>query len=142
MYQDIINFSHGCAQCAIVTGSGRRQLPPLQSIPVDHPFQIVGLDIIASPLTAFGNKYAIVFQNRFTKWPMVYATPDQKTERITKLLTQEIMPMFGVPEVLLTDRGTNLLSCLMQNVCSLLGMKKIITTVHHPQCYRMVEWFN
>ena len=27
-----------------------------------------------------------------------YATPDQKTERINKLLAQEIVPMFGVPE--------------------------------------------
>ena len=76
----------------------RRQLPPVQSIPIDHPFQIVGLDIMALPLTARGNSYAIVFQDMFTKWLMVYATPDQKTERITKLLTQEIVPMFGVPE--------------------------------------------
>ena len=50
--------------------------------------------------------------------------------------------MFGVPEALLTDRGTNLLSCLMQDVCSLLGMKKINTTAHHPQCNGMVERFN
>ena len=35
---------------------------------------------------------------------MVYATPDQKAERIAKLLTQEIVPMFGVPEALLSDR--------------------------------------
>ena len=36
---------------------------------------------------------------------MVYATPDQKAERIDKLLTQEIVPMFGVLEALLSDRG-------------------------------------
>ena len=63
IYQDIINYSRGFAQCAIVIGSGRRQLPPLQSIPVDHPFQIVGLDIMALPLRARGNRYAIVFQD-------------------------------------------------------------------------------
>ena len=73
---------------------------------------------------------------------MVYATPDQKAERITKLLAQEIVPMFGVPEVLLSDRGTNLLSCLMQDVCKLLGMKKLNTTAHHPQCNGMIERFN
>ena len=50
--------------------------------------------------------------------------------------------MFGVPEALLTDWGTNLLSCLMQGVCSLLGMKKINTTAYHPQCNGMVERFN
>ena len=45
------------------------------------------------------NKFAI-FQDLFTKWPVIYATPDQKAERIAKLLTQEIVPMFGVPEAL------------------------------------------
>jgi len=59
---------------------------------------------------------------------MVYAIPDQNTERIAKLLTQEIVLMFGVPEALRSDRDTNLLSCLMQDVCKLLGMKKLNTT--------------
>ena len=73
---------------------------------------------------------------------MVYATPDQKAERIAKLLTQEIVPMFGVPEALLSDRGINLLSHLMQDVCKMLGIKKLNTTSHHPQCNGMIERFN
>ena len=132
MYQDILNAVKSCPQCATVTGNGKKQLPPLQSIPlqsipVSHPFQIVGVDIMELPLTTNGNKYAIVFQDLFTKWPMVYATPDQKAERIVKLLAQEIVPMFGVPEVLLSVRGTNLLSHLMQDVCKMLGIKKLNT---------------
>ena len=142
MYQDIINYVRNCPQCAIATGVGRRQSPPMKSIPVDHPFQIVGIDIMELPLTTNGNWYAIVFQDLFTKWPMVYATPDQKAMRIAKLLAEEIVPMFGVPEALLSDRGTNLLSCLMQDVCKLLGIKKLNTTAHHPQCNGMVERFN
>ena len=138
----IISLLFHSAQCAIVTGSGRRQLPPMQPIPVDHPFQIIGIDIMELPLTANGNKYAIVFQDLYTKCPMVYATPDQKVERIAKLFAQEIVPMFGVPEALLSDRGTNLLSCLMQDVCILLQMKKLNTTAHHPQCNGVIERFN
>jgi len=79
MYQD---YAHNCPQCAIVTGAGRRQSPPMKSIPVDHPFQI-GVDIMELSVTTRGNRYAIVFQDLFTKWPMVYAAPDQKAVRIT-----------------------------------------------------------
>ena len=50
--------------------------------------------------------------------------------------------MFGVPEVLLSDQGTNLLSCLMQDICKLLGIRKLNTTAHHPLCNRMVKRFN
>ena len=126
MYRDIINYTGGCAQCAIVSGGGKKQLPPMQSISVDHPFQIIGVDIMELPLTSNGNRYVIVFQDLFTKWRMVYVIPDQKTERIVKLFTQEIVPMFGVPEVLLSDCGTNLLSFLMQDDVSCLELKNLI----------------
>ena len=141
MYQDIINYTHNCPQCAIASGVGRRQSLPMKSIPVDHPFQIVSIDIMELPLAASGNKYAIVFQDLFTKWPMVYAAPDQMVTRLAKILVNEIVPMFGVPEALLSDRGTNLLSCLIQDVYKLLRMKKLKTTAHHPQCNDMVERF-
>ena len=32
---------------------------------------------------------------------MVYAAPDQKAVRIAKLLAEETVPMFGVPEALI-----------------------------------------
>ena len=52
------------------------------------------------------------------------------------------MPQFGVPECLLSERGTNLLSHLMTDVCKLFGIKKVNATSHHPQCDGMIERFN
>lgn len=50
--------------------------------------------------------------------------------------------MFGVPESLLSDRGTNLLPHLMLDACNLLGVNKLNTTAYHPECDGMVERFN
>ena len=50
--------------------------------------------------------------------------------------------MFGVPESLLSDHGTNLLAHVMMDVCSLLGVTKLNTTAYHPQCNGMVERMN
>ena len=52
------------------------------------------------PVAAKGNRYVIDF---FTKWPMVYPTPDQKAKHIAELLVKEVEPMFGVPETLLSN---------------------------------------
>ena len=86
-----------------------------------------------------GNKHVLVFQDYFTKWPMVYAIPDQKTHRIVDILVKEIVPTVGVPESLLSDRGTNLFSHLMTDVCKALGITKLNTTAYHPQCDGLVE---
>ena len=63
------------------------------------------------------------------------------TERLTRLLCEEIVPMFGVPEALLSDRRTNLLSHLMLDVCKLLGIEKLNTS-YHPECDGMIERLN
>ena len=74
----------------------------------------------------------MVFQDYLTKWPMVFLVTDQN----------EVIPLFGVPESLLSDRETNLLSHLMLDICKALGIKNLNTTAYHPQCDGMVERFN
>ena len=142
MYRDTVRFTSNCPQCVTVTGGGHHHRPPLHPIPVSCPFQIVGVDIMELPTTNRGNRYVLIFQDFLTKWPMAFPMPDQKSHRIAELLMNEMIPQFGVPECLLSDRGTNLLSHLMTDVCKLLGLQKLNTTSHHPQCDGKVERFN
>ena len=142
MFSDVQQFCKSCPQCVIVSGSGRRNKPPLHPIPVQRPFQIVGVDIMDLPITQQGNKHVVVFQDFFTKWPLVFPVSDQKAVTLVELLTKEVIPFFGVPEALLSDRGTNLLSHLMRDTCALLGIEKLNTTAYHPECNGMVERFN
>ena len=142
MYVDSIQFVQNCPECTIVAGGSKVCRPPLHPIPVQRPFQILGIDIMELPKTAAGNKYVIVLQDFLTKWPMIFAASDQKAQRIAHLLVEEVVPFCGVPEAVLSDRGTNLLSCLVQDVCGLLGIKKLNTTSYHPQCDGMVERLN
>ena len=52
MYQEICK---SCPECAVVMGGGRVTRPPLSSILVHRPFQIIGVDIMALPRTLLGN---------------------------------------------------------------------------------------
>ena len=142
MYNDAQRYVNGCPECAIASGGGRVQRPPLHPIPVSRPFQIIGVDVMDLPKTALANQHVLVFQDLYTKWPIVFAIPDQKTERIVRILVHEIIPFCGVPEALLSDRGTNLLSHLMMDTCELLGIRKLNTTACNPQCDGLVERYN
>ena len=86
-----------------------------------------------------------MLQDFLSKWPFVFAAPDQKdggANHLVHLLTREIVPVFGVPDTLLSDCGTSLLSHIMRDVCKLLGTTKLNTTAYHPQCDGMVERMN
>ena len=73
-------------------------------------------------MTALANKHVLVFQDLLTKCPTVLAILGQNTEWIVHILVDEIIPFCGVPEALLSNRGTNLLSYLMIHTCELLAL--------------------
>ena len=77
-----------------------------------------------------------------TKWPEVYATPDQTAPTIAKLLVEEFISRHGVPLELLSDRGPSFLSKLLLAVCEFMGVKKVNTSAYHPQSDGLVERFN
>lgn len=70
----------------------------------------------------------MVFVDYLTKWPEVFATPDQSTLTIAKLLVENVVCRRGVPIELLLDRGAAFLSQMIQEVYEVLGVKKVNTT--------------
>ena len=142
MRSDVRKYCRSCMVCASRAGPRRAFKPELQSIPIGGPFHRVGVDVVQFPMSYDGNQYAIVFMDYLSKWPEVFASPDQKAETIARLLVEHVITRHGVPEQLLSDRGPNFLSDLMQEVCSLLGIKKINTSGYHPQTDGLIERFN
>ncbi|KAG6935241.1 Pr gag-pro-pol, partial [Chelydra serpentina] len=62
-----------------------------------------------------------------------------------RTIAGELVKVFarvGLPREILTDQGTNFTSRLLQQVCELLGIKQLRTSVYHPQTDGLVERFN
>ena len=83
-----------------------------------------------------------MFVDYLTKWPEVFATKDQSSLTIAKLLVENIVAQHGVLGELLSDKGKGFLSKLMYEVYKLLGIKNVNTTAYHPQTDGLVEQFN
>ena len=131
MRADINRWSRGCLVCA-THNTGRSARGPLTPIPVSGPFERVGVDVIQFPRSNDGNKYAVVFVDYLTKWPEVFAVPDQTSATITQPLIEQIVSRHGVPAEVLPDRGKSFLSGLMKEVERLLGFHKVNTSAYHP----------
>ena len=106
------------------------------------PFHRIAVDVLTMPLTSRGNRYIVVFIDYFTKWAEAFAVPDQQAHTIARLLVASIVCQHGVPEELLSDRGSNFVSELIMEMCSILRIKKLNTSGYHPQTDVLVEKFN
>ena len=141
MRRDIALWCQSCPVCAS-REVGRSIRPPLTPIPVEGPFDRVGVDVHHFRKSKSGNQYVVVFMDFLTKWPEAFATKDQTALTIAKLFVEYVVCRHGVPNQLLSDRGAAFLSNLMQEVCEILGVKKVNTTAYHPQTDGLVERFN
>ena len=101
MHADTLQFVRNCPACSVVSGGGKVLRPPLHPTSVEHPFQMIRVDVMNLPMTVNGNSHVVVFQDYLTKWPLVFPVSDQKSVTLVRLLVEEVIPFFGVPEALL-----------------------------------------
>lgn len=145
MFHDVQNLVKSCPQCA----SGRYPKYPTRVIPQPppppgYPFEEIGIDVLGDfPVTIpKGNKYIVVIMCKFTKWCECYATSDIISATIAYLIAEEFIPRHGAPRVIYSDRGTNFISHLMEDLYQYINARKITTTPYNPQANGQVERFN
>ena len=81
----------------------------------------------------------LVFQDHFMKHILTYVTPGQTAKTVAKFLYQSYISIFGALARLLSDRGANFMSSVIDEMCKIFGMKKLWTTPYHPQTNRLVD---
>lgn len=75
MYSDVLSFCVLILQWSLDLDSSTD--PSLQPIPIQRPFQKIGVDVMDLPCIERGNKHVVVFQDMFCKWQSVFPVPDQ-----------------------------------------------------------------
>lgn len=83
------------------------------------PFQRLDIDVVIGPLllTENGNRFIVAFQDDLTKY--VYAKsgscPNHEEKAIDNIFV-DFISIFGIPESILTDNGTDFTSNLIKEV--------------------------
>ena len=144
MKKDVKKWCQDCKICISRRGGARPRMAPLQPISIPPaPMELTAMDIIGPlPVSTKGNRYILVFMDYFTKWPEAYPMADQKATTIAKIFVEEIIFRYGAPKTILTDKGLNFTSKLLQSVNELFQIIKLNTSAYHPQTDGMVERFN
>lgn len=115
----------------------------MQPLPIiGKPFERVGMDLIGPlPRTTKGYQYVLVTVDYCTRFPEAFLLRSPTTAAIADHLL-EYFSRVGYPKEILTDQGTPFVSKLMKQVCKLLDIRHIKTSVYHPQTDGLVERYN
>ena len=139
--KDVTRYCSYCTKCQL-TKSLPSQPAPLHPVIASRPWELVAVDILKVPMSHQGNQYILVAQDYFSKWPFAQAMPDQKAERIVRILRDQVFTLVGLPERLHSDQGRNFESQILGDLCKAFKVTKSHTTPYHPQGDGLVERMN
>lgn len=140
MKTDIKNLINSCQSCQINKTSHKPGKAPMEiTTTSEFPFQRLGLDIVGPlPITGNGNRFILTMQDDLTKYSYAVPIPDHEAKTIAdKFLI--FITIFGIPESILTDQGSDFTSNLLKEVNKLFKIRHILSSPYHPQTQGALE---
>ena len=144
LFEDVRHYCRSCDVCQRTIPKGKVGKVPLGKMPIiDTPFQRVAVDIVGpiTPATDRGKRYILTVVDYASRYPDAVALANIDTETVAEALL-DIYSRVGIPQEVLSDRGTQFTSDVMKEVSRLLSLKQLTSTPYHPICNGLVERFN
>ena len=143
VFRDVANHCRTCEVCQRAQGKrygARAEMIPLPLI--EKPFQRIAMDIIGPlPRSNNGNKYILTICDYATRCPDTIPILNTEANAIAKDLVSVFVGV-GIPDEILTDQGSNLMSSLLQEMYLMLNISRLRTSPYHPQTDGLMERLN
>ena len=130
MWTDIKRVREKCDVCNRIAPS-QSNLPPVEPIVPDYPFQHVAVDY----MTVEGENYG-VFVDRYSGWPGVI-TGTQAKDVVS--FFANLCQTYGCPETLTSDGAPNLTAKVVEDMLIAYGVKHRISSVANPHANSRAE---
>ncbi|XP_053927520.1 uncharacterized protein LOC128852690 [Cuculus canorus] len=99
------------------------------------------VDFVELP-KAQGYRYLLVGVDTFSGWPEAFPCRTNQAKETVKWLLREIIPRFGVPLGISSDRGPHFVATIVQGISKMLGISWNLHTPWRPQSSGQVEKMN
>ena len=99
-----------------------------------------GMDIVGKlPTTPNQCVYMLAVTDYFTKWVEAEAYHQIRDREVKNFIWKKITCRFGVPKEIVTDNGSQFISCDFQDFCKEWGIKLSFSTLRYPQANGQAE---
>ena len=111
---------------------------PLELVLLDYTSIESMMELNKPPMV----KNVLVMMDHFTRYALVVVMKVQTAKTVMKVFYKHFIAVFGVPTKLLSNRGVNFTSTLVEELYAAFGIQKCRTTAYHTQCNGQVEHFH
>ncbi len=139
MAKDIIEYCRSCERCQLKSKHKPRRAPAVDRPVLSEPFEHVAIDLVGSLLKGKGGcRFILTYVCLATRWPEAVPLRSITAKAVVEGLWS-IFSRTSVPEVVLSDQGSQFCGKVMSQLCSWLGVEKVRTSPYHPESNGCVE---
>ncbi len=132
---DVAKYVAGCDTCQRVKHSRKGRAPLKKTEVPDRPFQRIQIDFVG-PIQASvpeGFTYVLAMQDVLTRYVKLVATSDNSAETAVRVLIDEWVTQFDLPEVIGSDQGPHFTAIVFETICKELGIEHARGSPEHAQ---------
>jgi hypothetical protein len=105
-----------------------------------EPWKKVYVDIVGPfSCTEEGHKYILTCQDNLSKFLVAEPLRNQTAEEVSEALTHRVFLVYGIPNIILTDQGSNFMSEVFKGICKLFRIEKLNTVAYRPESIGALE---
>ena len=116
------------ALCLSLQNCGRCT-QPMELVHIDY----VGMEVAVPTKEKPVVKNVLVVVDHFTRYVQAFVTNNHTAFTTAQVLYNNFFSIFGFPQRLMSDQGTEFTGDVIAAMCKLLGIEKIRTIPYHPQ---------
>ena len=137
MSNEIKKICQSCITCQMSKASNQNSTPPMatQKKIAQYPWQFLAMDYVG-PLPASGknrNTCLLVVTDLFSKFVIVLPFRQATAESLVNFIENSLFLLFGVPEVILSDNGSQFTAALFSQLLDRYHVTHWRTPNYHPQ---------
>lgn len=138
--KDIEEFIKRCSACQR-NKHGRKGREKLVITTQDtEPLSSIELDLVGPlPVDNKDFKYILSIHCKFSRYIVAIPIKDKRAQTVAEAFINNFILIYGVPRIILTDRGKEFTAELLLELCGRLKMEKMQSTAFHHQTMGITE---
>ena len=127
-----IEAAQSCPQCQRGSDYGHRQ-KTTGTIESKGPWDTLSVDIVGPLPADRRHEFVIVFVDCFSRYTVLVPASNHTADTVIDALLRHVVPYFGTPRRLLSDRGREFVGEVWGKLTRSLGIQRILTSPYHPE---------
>ena len=127
-----LEVAQSCPQCQLGSDYGHRQ-KMTGAIQSQGPWDTLSIDIVGPLPADHRQEFLIVFVDCYSRYTILVPSSNHTANMVSEALLRHVIPYFGTPHRLLSDRGHEFISEIWTKLLRSLGIQRVLTSPYYPE---------